>query len=71
MYRIVSSIVIAAVLNTLGSGRAGFENSHAKTTGPHVALRACNSSAKSDRELFKSSKGVASLVSNENFSEIL
>jgi len=38
---------------------AAFEDSHAKTTGSHVALRACNLGAESGRELFKGSKDTA------------
>jgi len=34
----------------------GIKDSHTKTTGSHMALHACNSDAKSGRELFKASK---------------
>ena len=41
---------------------AAYEDSRAKTTGWHVALRTRNSDAESGRELFKGSKDVASLL---------
>jgi len=41
---------------------ATFEDSHAKITGSHVALRMRNLSADSGRELFKGSKDAASLL---------
>jgi len=42
----------------------GFRDSHAKTTGSHVALRTRNSGTRSGRELFKDSKDAASLQIN-------
>jgi len=41
---------------------AAFGDSHAKTTGSHVALHTFNSSAESGSELFKGSKEAASLL---------
>jgi len=41
---------------------ATFRDSHVKATRSHVALRVCNSGAKSGRELFKGSKDTASLL---------
>jgi len=47
-------------LNTLVS--TAFGDSHAKTTGLHMALHTCNSGAESGGELFKGLKDVASLL---------
>ena len=41
---------------------ATFEDSHANTTGSHMALHAHNSGAESGRELFKGSKDTACLL---------
>jgi len=48
------------LFNTLTSG--WFRDSHAKTTGLHMALCARNSGAKSGRELFKGLKDKVSLL---------